>query len=326
VTGTAIWGIGKSSPERVLTNDDLVAMLDTSDEWIQTRTGIRERRIAADDETTSTFAVGAAQVALERAGVDPSDLDHILVATVTPDEPVPGAAPLVQHALGATKAAALDVNGGCCGFIHGLQLASALVASGQSRRVLVCGSETLSRIIDWTDRSTAVLFGDGSGAAVVGPADDARLGPFVCGTDGSKRDLLYVPAGGSKLPASEETVAAREHTIRMKGQDVYKFATEKMTETARALLHEIPADDVDLVVAHQANARIIRTVAERLSLRDDQVVCNVDRYGNTSAASIPIALTEQVDEGRLQDGMLVLLVAFGAGFSWAGGLVRWGRR
>ena len=312
-------------PDRVLTNAELEQMVDTTDEWIRSRSGILERHIAAPDEATATFATAAGANALKAAGLTPDDLDLIIVGTCTPDMPVPGSSPLVQSALGAARAGAFDINAGCTGFITSLAMASSAVESGLAKHVLVCGADTLSRITNYEDRRTCVLFGDGAGAVVVGPTEgDSRLGPFTMGCEGERWDLLYVPAGGSARPATDATVDRREHALRMKGQDVYKHACDRMVAAAREILSDTQLEEIDLVIAHQANARIIRTVQERLGLRDDQVVQNIERYGNTSAATIPIALSEIVASGRLRDGMLVLLVAFGAGFAWAGGLVRWG--
>jgi 3-oxoacyl-[acyl-carrier-protein] synthase-3 len=326
--GAAIVGLGMAVPDGVLSNAELETALDTTDEWIRTRTGIAERRIAKPGEATSTFATAAGAEALKSAGLLPDDLDIILVSTCTPDYQVPGCAPLVQSALGAGRAGAFDLNAGCTGFVYGISVASALVTAGTARNVLVCGADTLSRITDYTDRTTAVLFGDGAGAVVVGQAQagsgDSRVGPFVFGCDGARFDWLWVPAGGSAEPADEETVAGRRHMIEMHGQDVYKHACDRMTEAAREVLGDRPLSSIDLVVAHQANARIVRTVAQRLGLRADQVVDNIARYGNNSAASIPIALAEASAGGRLEDGMSVLVVAFGAGFSWAAGLIEWG--
>lgn len=325
MTGAAIHGIGMAVPDGVLTNSDFERMFETTDEWIRSRTGIRERHIAAPDEATATFATAAGADALKDAGLTPDELDLIIVATCTPDLPVPGSAPLVQAALGAGRAGAFDLNSGCTGFIVGLAMGTSAVKSGLARHVLVCGADTLSRITNYEDRRTAVLFGDGAGAVVVGPDEgDTRLGPFVIGCEGERWDLLHVPAGGSAHPADERSVAGHEHSIRMKGQDVYKHACDRMTQAARDVCGDLPLDEIDLVVAHQANARIVRTVQERLGLRDDQVVQNIERYGNTSAASIPIALAETKASGRIEDGMRLVLVAFGAGFSWAAGLVRWG--
>jgi 3-oxoacyl-[acyl-carrier-protein] synthase-3 len=312
-------------PDAVLTNADFEGMFDTTDEWIRSRTGIAQRRIAAAHEATATFATAAGAHALKDAGLTPDDLDLIIVATCTPDMPVPGSAPLVQASLGAGHAGAFDINAGCTGFITTLAMATSAVESGLARHVLVCGADTLSRITNYTDRRTSVLFGDGAGAVVLGASNNGRrLGPFVIGCEGERWDLLHVPAGGSQRPADNATVAEHAHAIRMKGQDVYKHACDRMVQAARDVCGDIPLSEIDLVVAHQANARIIRTVQERLGLRDDQVVSNIERYGNTSAASIPIALSEAVASGRLRDGMRVVLVAFGAGFSWAGSLVEWG--
>lgn len=321
----AILGCGMAVPDGKLDNHDFESMFDTTDEWIRARTGIVERRIAAPHEATATFATAAGAHALKDAGLTPDDLDLIIVGTCTPDMPVPGSAPLVQAALGASHAGAFDINAGCTGFISSLAMGTSAVQSGLARHVLICGADTLSRITNYTDRTTAVLFGDGAGAVVIGPSPDgSRLGPFVMGCEGERWDLLHVPAGGSQHPADTQTLAEHGHTIRMKGQDVYKHACDRMTQAARSVCADISIDDIDLVVAHQANSRIIRTVQERLGLRDEQVVDNLANYGNTSAASIPIALADAVTAGRLRDGMHVVLVAFGAGFSWAAARVTWG--
>jgi 3-oxoacyl-[acyl-carrier-protein] synthase-3 len=326
MSGASILGLGMCVPDGVLTNADLEARLDTTDEWIRTRTGIAERRIAAEGEATSTFATAAGAEATKDAGLLPDDLDLVLVSTCTPDHPVPGSAPLVQSSLGAGRAGAFDLNAGCTGFVYGLSVASSFVDAGTASNVLLCGAETLSRIVDPDDRTTAVLFGDGAGAVVVGRSADgrSRIGPFVFGCDGARADWLWVPAGGSAMPTTHATLDAGDHLVHMNGQDVYKHACDRMTEAAREVLGDRSLDDIDLVVAHQANARIVRTVAQRLGLKDDQVVDTIAGYGNNSAASIPIALAESVASGRLTDGMTVLLVAFGAGFSWASCLVEWG--
>jgi 3-oxoacyl-[acyl-carrier-protein] synthase III len=323
--GAAIIGLGSAVPDNILTNADLEASLDTTDEWIRTRTGIAERRIASPNEATSTFATAAGADALKAAGLTPDDLGLVLVSTCTPDYPIPGSAPLVQSALGAGNAGALDLNAGCTGFVYGLAVGSSMVESGVADNVLVCGADTLSRVTNYEDRTTAVLFGDGAGAVVLGKTDDAsRLGPFVFGCDGARADWLWQPAGGSARPATSDTVAKSAHTIEMHGQDVYKHACDRMTESVREVIGQRPLSEIDLVVAHQANARIVRTVGQRLGLRPDQCVDNISRYGNNSAASIPIALSEAVSDGRLRDGMTIVVVAFGAGFSWGAGVIEWG--
>jgi 3-oxoacyl-[acyl-carrier-protein] synthase-3 len=325
MSAAAILGYGMAVPDKVLANAELEGMFDTTDEWIRTRTGSRERRIAESGEATSTFAAAAGAEAIKRAGLLPDDLDLILVATCTPDYPVPGTAPLVQSTLGAGRAGAFDLNAGCTGFVSGLAVATSWVESGLGRHVLLCGADTLSRFTNYSDRTTAVLFGDGAGAVVVGPSQSgSRTGPFVLGCDGSKVEWLWIPAGGSARPADNETISEHGHAIHMNGQDVYKHACDRMTEAAREVLGDEPLDTVDLVVAHQANARIVRTVAARLGLKAEQVVDNIAGYGNNSAASIPIALAEACSSGRLADGMRVLIVAFGAGFSWGAGLLTWG--
>jgi len=325
MSGATIIGYGMAVPDRVLTNADLEGMLDTTDEWIRTRTGIEQRRIAAPDEATSTFAAAAGAEALKSAGLTPDDLDLVLVSTCTPDFPIPGSAPLVQTALGAGNAGAMDLNAGCTGFVYGLATAKGYVDAGIAKYVLLCGADTLSRITNYEDRTTAVLFGDGAGAVVVGASDEtSNLGPFTFGCDGSKVDWLWQPGGGSARPATKDSVSEHQHTIHMHGQDVYKHACDRMTEAARVVLGDDPLDSVDLVVAHQANGRIVRTVAQRLGLKKEQVVDNIAGYGNNSAASIPIALAEACSAGRLSNGMRVLVVAFGAGFSWGAGLLTWG--
>ncbi|MBC7228030.1 MAG: ketoacyl-ACP synthase III [Thermoflexales bacterium] len=321
-----IVGWGKYVPQRVLTNDDLSRMVDTSDEWIVTRTGIRERRIAADGETTATMAVQAARRALEVAGIGPEQVDLIIVATATPDYFFPATACLVQDALGASRAAAFDLAAGCTGFVYALGVAAAMVESGAIRTALVVGSETLSRITDWTDRNTCVLFGDGAGAVVLraGP-DDGGILATVLGADGSGKDLLVLPAGGSRHPASHQTVAERMHFIKMQGRDVFRFAVRVVPTATRQVLERagLTLDDVALFIPHQANGRIIESAVRDLKLPPERVYNNLDRYGNTSAASIPIALCEAVEEGRLRPGDVVVCVGFGAGLTWGATVLRW---
>jgi 3-oxoacyl-[acyl-carrier-protein] synthase-3 len=321
-------GWGKYVPRRVLTNDDLSRMVDTSDEWIRTRTGIRERHLAEDGETTSSMAVQAGQQALEVAGLSPTQLDLIVVATVTPDYLFPATACLVQDTLGATGAVAFDLSAGCSGFVYGLSVAAHLLSAGVYQTALVIGAETLSRITDWTDRDTCVLFGDGAGAVVLqaGESEGGVLAT-VLGADGSGGDLLRVPAGGSRMPASHRTVAERLHFIQMKGREVFRFAVQAIPAATREVLEEagLSLADVDLLIPHQANQRIIKAAARALGVPPEGVYSNLERYGNTSAASIPIALSEAAEGGRIQPGDLVVCVGFGAGLTWGAAAIRWTR-
>jgi 3-oxoacyl-[acyl-carrier-protein] synthase-3 len=300
-------------------------MVATSDEWIRERTGIRERHIAATGEACSDLAVQAGKRALTAAGVTATDLDMILVATCTGDYPLPATACLVQHQLGATKAAACDLSAACCGFVYALSVADAYVKNGM-RHVLVIGSEVMSAITDWTDRNTCVLFGDGAGAVVVSANDGERgIISTHLRSDGTLCELIMVPGGGSRTPPSEKVIAERLQYIKMKGNETFKVAVRTLEEIARATLsaNGLRVEDLDLYVPHQANVRILKAVIERLGLPIEKVLLNLDRYGNTSAASIPIALDEAVREGRVKDGSLVMLGAFGAGLTWASALIRW---
>lgn len=320
-----IAGTGSYAPARVLTNADLERMVATSDEWIRERTGICERRIAAVGEACSDLAVQAGKRALTAAGLAATDLDMILVATCTGDYPLPATACLVQHQLGATKAAACDLSAACCGFVYALSVADAYVKSGM-RHVLVIGSEVMSAILDWTDRNTCVLFGDGAGAVVVSASDGQRgILSTHLRSDGALCELIMVPGGGSRTPPSEKVLAERLQYIKMKGNETFKVAVRTLEEIARATLsaNGLRVEDLDLYVPHQANVRILKAVMARLGLPIEKVVLNLDRYGNTSAASIPIALDEAVREGRIKDGSLVMLGAFGAGLTWASAIIRW---
>lgn len=320
-----ITGIGSYVPARVLTNADLERMVATSDEWIRERTGIRERRIAATGEACSDLAVQAGKRALTAAGLAATDLDMILVATCTGDYPLPATACLVQHQLGATKAAACDLSAACCGFVYALSIADAYIKTGM-RHVLVIGSEVMSAITDWTDRNTCVLFGDGAGAAVVSASDGERgILSTHLRSDGTLCELIMVPGGGSRTPPSEKVLAERLQYITMKGNETFKVAVRTLEEIARSTLsaNHLRVEDIDLYVPHQANIRILKAVMERLGLPIEKVMLNVERYGNTSAASIPIALDEAVREGRIKDGSLVMLGAFGAGLTWASAVIRW---
>ena len=323
-----IVGWGKYVPGRVLTNDELSRMVDTSDEWIRTRTGIRERHVAEDGETTASTAIQAARQALEVAGLHPAQLDLIIVATVTPDYIFPAAACLVQDALGATHAAAFDLSAGCSGFVYGLSIAAHLVSAGVYRTALVIGAETLSRITDWTDRDTCVLFGDGAGAVLLQAGEDeGGVLATTLGADGSGGDLLRLPAGGSRNPASHQTVAEGLHFIQMKGREVFRFAVRVMPAATQQVLEMagLSLADLNLLIPHQANQRIIEAAARALDLPAEAVYSNLERYGNTSAASIPIALSEAVEEGRIQPGDLVVCVGFGAGLTWGAAAIRWTR-
>lgn len=319
-------GLGVSVPERVLTNFDLEKMVDTSDEWIRTRTGIRERRIAAPNEAASDLALAAARKAIDSAGVAPEEIDLIIVATATPDMLFPATACLVQDGIGATNAAAFDLEAACSGFIYALTVGGQFVRTGMYETVLVIGSEVLSRILNWQDRTTCVLMGDGAGAAVLRPVAEGYglLGSYL-GADGSGAGLLRLPAGGSRLPASPDTVASGAHYLQMNGSEVFKFAVRIMGEAAEKVLAQcgLTFADVDCYIPHQANYRIIEASARRFGLPMEKVLINIDRYGNTSAASIPIALYEGVQSGRVKAGDVVLMVAFGGGLTWGASVMRW---
>ena len=325
---TVILGTGSYAPERILTNDELSGMVDTSDEWIRARSGIRERRIAAPGEATSDMGMRAAQRALEDARVAPAEIDLLIVATVTPDMPMPATACFIQHKLGLpTTCACFDLNAACSGFVYALDTACAMIASGRYKKALVIGVEKLSAIIDWQDRTTCVLFGDGAGAVVVGLTAEPNLGLIGTrlGSFGDGAELLCIPRGGSSAPSTPESIAARDHCIRMKGKEVFKLAVRAMDEAARDILeqHHVRADQISLVIPHQANLRIIEAISEYLELPMERFFVNVDRYGNTSAASIPIALDEARRSGRIKPGDLTLLVAFGAGLTYGSALLRW---
>jgi len=330
VIGTAngaisITGIGAYAPERVLTNDDLSQMMDTSDEWIVERTGIRERRVAADDQALSDLAMPAAREALEQAGLDAGTIDLVIVATVTPDMAFPSAAAIIADELGAPDAAAYDLSAGCTGFMYAVAQGYGMVAAGLARHALVVGGDVLSRILDWSDRGTAVLFGDGAGAVVLERVSEGGFLGFELGADGSGGLQLYLPAGGSRSPATAETVAERKHFVQMNGREVFKFATRVLVSSAEKVLAECgkTVDDVDVYIPHQANVRIIEHAAEKLGIPKEKIVINVDRYGNTSSGSIPLALADAQADGRLQDGALVLMTGMGAGLTWGSGLIEW---
>jgi 3-oxoacyl-[acyl-carrier-protein] synthase-3 len=322
----SITGVGSYLPAKVLTNADLEKMVDTSDEWITTRTGIQERRVAAKTEFTSDMAVKAAQRAMKMAGVTAEQLDLIVVATITPDMPFPATACLVQHKLGARRAAAFDLEAACSGFIYGLEIGQQFIMSRTYDTVLVIGAEKLSSIVDWQDRNTCVLFGDGAGAAVLQNRPNAHgLLTAVMGADGDKANLLYMPGGGSRCPATQETVLAKRHYLQMEGRETFKNAVQAMCTAAREALNrcELDITKVKCIIPHQANRRIIDAVGERLGATPEQLFINVNRYGNTSAASVAIALDEAVASGKVQRGDLVLLVVFGAGLTWGAAVIEW---
>jgi 3-oxoacyl-[acyl-carrier-protein] synthase III len=324
-TRVGITGVGAYVPDRVLTNADLERMVDTSDEWIVERTGIRERRIADESQAASDLALPACRQALERAGIAAEDVDYIVVATATPDMIFPATSCVVADELGATSAAAYDLLAGCSGFVYALAQAYGAVAGGLSERALVVGSETLSKITNWDDRGTCIIFGDGAGAVVVERVDEGGFEGFELGADGSRGLDLCVPAGGSRLPATTENLEREAQFIHMNGREVYRFATRIMVSSARELLDRCGFDleEVDLYVPHQANKRIIDHAAKDMGLPEDKIVLNIDRYGNTSSASIPLALAEAEDDGRLKAGSVVLMSAVGAGLTWGSVILTW---
>lgn len=322
-------GWGMAVPDQVLTNDDLARMVDTSDEWIVSRTGIRQRRIAGPRDTTASLATQAARKALEMANVSPLEIELIVVATSSPEHLFPATACLVQDALGAARAGAFDLSAACTGFIYALGMASQPIRLGAMDTVLVIGAETLSRLVNWQDRATCILFGDGAGAFVLRGSDTpGGVLSFVMRSDGSGGDLLLVPAGGSKMPASHETVRDNLHTISMDGKGVFRFATRAMAQVSREAASKagIALDDVDMVIPHQANRRIIESAARALGLPEEKFFINVDRYGNTSTASIPIALCEAVNCGRVRPNDRLIFVGFGAGLTWGAAVVHWEAR
>jgi 3-oxoacyl-[acyl-carrier-protein] synthase III len=323
-----ITGVGMSVPERVMTNADFEKIVDTSDEWIVTRTGIRERHISEPGEATSDHAIKAARKAMEMAGVTPDQVDLIIVGTVTPDMPFPSTACIVQDAIGATRAAAFDISAACPGWLYGTVVAQQMVATGMYSCALVIGAEMLSKLVDFTDRNTCVLFGDAAGAAILQPVSEGKgILASVLGAEGAGGCHLQLPAGGSRQPASAETVANKLHYIHMNGQEVYKFAVRVMNEATVEVLEKagLTVEDLDLLIPHQANIRIIEGAMKRLKLGPEKVLVNLDRYGNTSSASIPVGLCEALAEGRIKDGDEIVLVSFGAGLVWAAVALRWGR-
>jgi 3-oxoacyl-[acyl-carrier-protein] synthase-3 len=326
VRNAHVTGWGRYAPAQVLTNKDLERLVDTSDEWIVSRTGIRERRVAAADETTASMAAVAGLRAIRTAGIEPDDIDLILLATLTPDYWMPSTAALVKEAIGNTKAAAMDIAAACSGFVYAFATAQAYIASGLANHVLVIGAELLTRFLDYTDRSTCILFGDGAGAVVLSASDQpgGALGVEMT-TEPQGAYMIWLPAGGAKAPPSAATIARGEHFIRMEGNQTYRFATKTMATTALTAVRKsgLQPSDIDLFIPHQANIRIVEAVAKGLDLPMDKMYVNLDRYGNTSAASVPIALAEAVNEGRVKVGDNIVLVAFGAGFTSGAVAIEW---
>jgi 3-oxoacyl-[acyl-carrier-protein] synthase-3 len=321
-----VLGTGKYVPERVLTNKELETMVETNDEWIVTRTGIKERRIAAEDQATSDLCFEAAQIALKNAGITAAELDLIVVATVTPDMAFPSTASLLQDRLGAKKAAAFDLSAACSGFMYGVANASNFIATGTYQYALVIGADTLSRITDYTDRNTCILFGDGAGAVILGEVPEGRgFRAFELGSDGSGGPLLNQRGGGSRHPASAATVESRMHYLYMAGAEVFKFAVRIMNHASDEVLRKAGMDkgEIDLLIPHQANIRIIQSSLSKLNLTEDKCMINVDKYGNMSAASIPVALAEAVEQGRVKEGDKLLLVGFGGGLTWGASVLVW---
>jgi 3-oxoacyl-[acyl-carrier-protein] synthase-3 len=322
----SITGVGSYVPAKILTNADLEKMVDTSDEWIITRTGIKQRRLAAKDEFTSDMAAHAARRAMKMAGVTADQIDLIIVATITPDMPFPATACLVQQKIGARRAAAFDVEAACSGFIYALEIGQQFIMSRTYDTVLVIGAEKLSSITDWTDRNTCVLFGDGAGAAILQSRPDSHgLLTAVMGVDGTKSNLIHMPAGGSRCPASAASVAARLHYLRMDGRETFKNAVQAMQQAAQEALRrcELDISKIKCVIPHQANRRIIDVVGARLGATPEQLFVNLDKYGNTSAASVAIALDEAVSSGKIQRGDLILMMVFGAGLTWGAAVIEW---
>ena len=317
--------LGRYLPAKILTNQDLTNIVNTSDEWISKRTGIRERRIAASEESTSTLAIAAAKEVLNKRGIDAWEVDMIVVATLMPDSPFPSVACKVQHEIGARNAFAFDVSAACSGFVYSLEIAAQFIKTGVTKNALVIGSEVFSRFIDWSDRSTCVLFGDGAGAAFIEAAEDDNFLGFVLRADGSGQNLLYMPAGGTAIPASVETIKNRQHFLKMNGLELFQAVVPMICDVILETCEKagVSLEEIQLIVPHQANVRIIEEVAECLEIEFERFMLNLEKYGNTSAASIPIALFDAVAEGRIYPGDRVMLVGFGAGLTCAANIIRW---
>ncbi|MBU3911867.1 MAG: ketoacyl-ACP synthase III [Candidatus Omnitrophica bacterium] len=320
-----ILGLGYYLPPKRLTNSDLEKMVDTSDQWIMTRTGIKERRIAGKDIATSDLGIKASKLAIQDSGLKPEDIDLIITATITPDMAFPATGCIIQDKIGAKNAAAFDINAACSGFVFGIVIAQQLVSTGAYNNVLVVGAEKLSSIVDWEDRSTCVLFGDGSGACVIGASDNRVIVSSFLGADGSGADLLKLPAGGSRMPATKETIKQRLHFLKMEGNEVFKIAVRIMVEAANKAITKVGlgCEDIDLLIPHQANIRILMAVAKRLGLPEEKIFMNIERYGNMSAASTAVALAEASKKNKIKRGDNIVLVAFGGGLTYGAALIQW---
>ncbi len=320
-----IIGMGHSYPEGVLTNADLEKLVETSDEWITSRTGIKQRHKAADNEYTSMFGTAAAKQALERAGLEPTDIDIIVCATTTPDQIMPSTGALIQAQLGATNAAGMDIFAACSGFLYGLTMVESMIKTGQIKYALVIGAEVLTKYVDYSDRGTCVIFGDGAGAAVIGPVDEGKgILATKIRSDGRYEEQLYAPGGGTKMGTTHQTIDDGQHFFKMKGNELFKVAVRSMADISAEMLEKAgyAVDDVDIVIPHQANQRITDAVASRLGVPEEKVYSNIAELGNTSSASIPIAMDECIQSGRIKEGSLVLLTAFGGGVTWGGTVMR----
>ncbi len=321
-----ITGVGAYAPPNILTNKDLEKIVETSDEWIRTRSGISQRRKAGDDEATSDLAAAGAKKALENAGVKPEEVQLIINTLVSPDMIMPSTACFIQHKIGATNAAAFDLFAGCTGFVYGLNMASNVVSAGGYDKVLVIGCDLLTKLLDWEDRNTCVLFGDGGGAAVVQPVEKGYgFLAHTLGADGSGTEMIELPGGGTFCPATHQSVDERKHFIKMKGKEVFKFAVKVFADTVNELLEKIGIEknQVDLIIPHQANSRIIESAAKRLKMPVEKFYSNLEKYGNTSAGSIPLALNQALEEGKISKGNIILLIGFGSGLTWGGTALRW---
>ncbi len=324
--GIGIIGTGSFLPEKRLTNCDLEKLVETSDEWIVSRTGIKERRVLEEGKASSDMAIEASKIALDDAGLSPDDVDLVIVATMTPDMMTPSTACIVQDKLGCKNAAAFDISAACSGFLYGLSVARSFIASGVYKNILVIGTEAMSRILDWEDRSTCILFGDGAGAAVVSEVPEGYgILDMELGSDGSGADFLLIPAGGSRTPTCQETLDGRLQYISMEGSEVFKFAVRKIDETCKNIMKKtgLESSDIDLLIPHQANTRIIDSAVKKLKIPREKTFVNLDKYGNMSAASIPVALDEALREGKVKNGDNVMLVGFGGGLTWGSSIIKW---